>query len=136
VLPPSRCRLSLCSPHVARRLQVPVACRLIGVFSHVRGLQTFKFQSVLAILWKTNDGSRYVRCTCATKRSWGRGGLVKSATSGASGRRSTPSNLARISLRHPGGGGGSIAPMGSLEHGSPKRRTTSSKVNVISPQGK
>jgi hypothetical protein len=52
-----------------------------------------------------NDGSRYVRCTCATKRSWGRGGLVKSATSGASGRRSTPSNLARISLLHPGGGG-------------------------------
>jgi hypothetical protein len=61
-----------------------------------------------------NDGSRYVRCTCATKRSWGRGGLVKSATSGASGRRSTPSNLARISLHHPGGEGGQQPPWAPL----------------------
>jgi hypothetical protein len=32
--------------------------------------------------------------------------------------------------------GGSTAPMGSPEHGSLKRRATSSKVTAISPQGK
>jgi hypothetical protein len=61
--------------------------------------------------------------------------LVKLGTSSASGWRTAPTNLARISSCHASGEGGSTPPMGSPEHGSPKRRAKSSKVTTISPRG-
>jgi hypothetical protein len=116
------------------RLQVPVARLLVSVVPHERGLKKFKIQWEVANQYyeKTIGRETYAELAQPTARGAVGVGEVRHLWRAGTAHNSGEPREEDVAPRL----GGSTAPMGSPEHGSLKRRATSSKVTAISPQGK
>jgi hypothetical protein len=131
LLPLRRCCRPLCSPHVVGRVREGISWMAIASSDWRLG-RGVSLREDLSPTGQPPSG----RCLWSSRAR--RDGpppfACASASTDAAAANNSPANLARISSCHELGGEGRH-PMGSPEHGSPKRRATSSKFTAISPRG-